>query len=182
IGNALGNSFKTAEDAFVQFATTGKLEFKSMAASILSDLARIAAKKAIAGLVDMAIGAWKGPSSASVGDGGWLARGDLAGARAAGGPVGGGLSYLVGEKGPEIFTPAAGGTIIPNHELGGGSGAVTINLSTTVSSGTSNTEASGDSNSQSRLVADALNAKLKQMIARETQQGGIIYNFQNGRG
>lgn len=183
IGNAIGNSFKTAEDAFVKFATTGKLEFKSMAASILSDLARIAAKKAIAGLVDMAIGAYSGgSSSASVGDGGWLARGDLAGARAAGGPVGGGLSYLVGEKGPEIFTPSAGGTIIPNHELGGSGGAVTINLSTTVSNGASNTDASGDSNSQSRSVADALNAKFKQMIVRETQQGGIIYNFQNGRG
>lgn len=187
IGATLTNGFKGAEDALVTFVTTGKLSFSSLVTSMLSDLVRLEARKAVSALGSMALGALgsffgSGSPSASVGDGGWLARGDLAGARAAGGPVGGGLSYLVGEKGPEIFTPSAGGTIIPNHELGGGSGGVTINLSTTVSNGSSNTDASGNSNSQSRSVADALNAKFKQMIVRETQQGGIIYNFQNGRG
>lgn len=39
--------------------------------------------------------------------------------RAKGGPVTGGKTYLVGEKGPELFTPPASGTIIPNHRLGG---------------------------------------------------------------
>jgi hypothetical protein len=34
--------------------------------------------------------------------------------RAAGGPVAGGTSYLVGEKGPELFTPGASGAISPN--------------------------------------------------------------------
>ncbi|WP_311276177.1 phage tail tape measure protein [Methylobacterium sp. WCS2018Hpa-22] len=41
----------------------------------------------------------------------------LAGARAAGGPVNRGLSYLVGEKGPEIFTPGATGQITTNRTL-----------------------------------------------------------------
>lgn len=36
------------------------------------------------------------------------------GARAAGGPVSAGRSYLVGEEGPEIFTPGASGFITPN--------------------------------------------------------------------
>jgi len=39
--------------------------------------------------------------------------------RAAGGPVTAGRTYLVGEKGPELFTPAAGGNITPNNQLGG---------------------------------------------------------------
>ncbi len=38
----------------------------------------------------------------------------LSGARAAGGPVVGGRTYLVGEKGPELFTANRSGTIIPN--------------------------------------------------------------------
>ena len=38
-----------------------------------------------------------------------------------GGSVQGGETYLVGEKGPEIFTPSVNGTIIPNHEIGSGS-------------------------------------------------------------
>jgi phage-related protein len=49
------------------------------------------------------------------------------GARAMGGPVASGTSYLVGEQGPELFTPNRSGQIIPNHSLGGGGGAV-INL------------------------------------------------------
>ena len=49
------------------------------------------------------------------------------GARAMGGPVTSGTSYLVGEQGPELFTPSRSGAIIPNHSLGGGRGSV-INL------------------------------------------------------
>ncbi|CAO4184276.1 phage tail tape measure protein [Methylorubrum populi] len=41
----------------------------------------------------------------------------LAGARAMGGPVSRGLSYLVGERGPEIFTPGASGGISTNSTL-----------------------------------------------------------------
>lgn len=40
------------------------------------------------------------------------------GARAWGGPVKADATYLVGEQGPEFFTPDRGGTIVPNHELG----------------------------------------------------------------
>ena len=39
------------------------------------------------------------------------------GARAAGGPVTGGLPYLVGERGPELFVPGASGSIVPNGAL-----------------------------------------------------------------
>ena len=42
------------------------------------------------------------------------------GTRADGGSVNEGRSYLVGERGPEMFTPTAGGTIIPNDALQGG--------------------------------------------------------------
>jgi len=53
--------------------------------------------------------------------------GTLGGRRAAGGPVAGGSSYLVGEMGPELFTPAAGGgRITPNNALGGSN--ITINV------------------------------------------------------
>jgi len=42
----------------------------------------------------------------------------FSGARAGGGPVAGGSSYLVGERGPELFTPGSSGFITPS---GGGS-------------------------------------------------------------
>jgi hypothetical protein len=48
--------------------------------------------------------------------------------QALGGPVMGGTSYLVGERGPELFTPSSAGNITPNHALGGGG---TINITVT---------------------------------------------------
>ena len=49
------------------------------------------------------------------------------GARAAGGPVAPGGSYIVGERGPELFTPSSSGNITPNHAMGGGS-TITVNV------------------------------------------------------
>jgi hypothetical protein len=49
-------------------------------------------------------------------------------AKAEGGSVLSGSSYLVGERGPEIFSPESSGNIIPNNQIGGSSGGVTINL------------------------------------------------------
>jgi hypothetical protein len=55
----------------------------------------------------------------------------FAGSRERGGDVIGGRSYLVGENGPEMFTPRGTGTITPNG--GGGGGIVqNINISTGV--------------------------------------------------
>ncbi len=44
------------------------------------------------------------------------------GARALGGPVSAGKSYLVGERGPEMFTASRSGYITPNNKMGSGSG------------------------------------------------------------
>ena len=45
-----------------------------------------------------------------------------------GGPVQQGHSYLVGEYGPERFTPSASGHITPNRDLGGGGGGGNVFL------------------------------------------------------
>jgi hypothetical protein len=67
------------------------------------------------------------------------------GGKAAGGPVMGGTSYLVGERGAEIFTPSSNGFITPNNRLGGGT---TINLNVT---------GAIDSEGTARTIIDALN-------------------------
>jgi len=48
------------------------------------------------------------------------------GGKAMGGPVSSGTSYVVGERGPELFVPNTAGTIIPNG--GSGGGGATLNL------------------------------------------------------
>jgi hypothetical protein len=51
----------------------------------------------------------------------------LGGPQAEGGPVRGGVGYLVGERGPELFVPGSSGGIIPNGALGAG-GPVSLNV------------------------------------------------------
>ena len=54
--------------------------------------------------------------------------GMFGGGRATGGPVSAGTTYLVGEKGPELFTPSRSGNIIPNGAMGGGSNVINITV------------------------------------------------------
>lgn len=63
----------------------------------------------LAGRIRSAIG---GAAAAASGGGG----GGVDGARAAGGPVGAGRTYLVGERGPELFRPRIPGSIVPAME------------------------------------------------------------------
>ena len=68
---------------------------------------------ALPGGAALAAPAFSGLGSASFGE-------FLSGFRAHGGPVSAGGRFMVGERGPEIFTPQTAGTIIPNDAIGGG--------------------------------------------------------------
>ena len=182
IENSLTNAFKNAEDAFVQFAMTGKLSFTNMANSIIADLIRIQARKAIAGFIDQAVGFVTGSfggtgsgitDNAAPSSGAFTAAGDfgLAGARALGGPVASGSSYLVGERGPEIFTPAAGGTIIPNDKLNGNAGGGDVYVTVNADTGASQTTGKdGDM----RKLGEMIGAKVREVIVTERRNGGLL--------
>lgn len=49
------SAFAAMENSIYQFAMTGKLSFKDFASSIIADMARIAAQKAAAGLIEMGV-------------------------------------------------------------------------------------------------------------------------------
>lgn len=49
------------------------------------------------------------------------------GGKAAGGAVNSSQSYLVGERGPELFVPNTGGRIVPNNAMGGQSIVINVN-------------------------------------------------------
>lgn len=48
--------------------------------------------------------------------------------RERGGPVNAGQTYIVGERGPEIFVPNRSGTIVPNSQIGGVAGGMKIEI------------------------------------------------------
>jgi hypothetical protein len=70
------------------------------------------------------------------------------GGRASGGAVSAGTTYLVGERGPELFTPNTSGGITPNNKMNAGSGT-TINLNVT---------GAIDPEGTARTIINALNA------------------------
>jgi hypothetical protein len=65
--------------------------------------------------------------------------GAFGGARANGGPVTGGTTYMVGERGPELFVPNTSGMIVPHEALQGGGGGVTVQQTINVTTGVQQT-------------------------------------------
>jgi len=63
----------------------------------------------------------------SGGGGGFLSS-IFGGFRAKGGPVGAGRSYVVGERGPELFVPNTSGTVVSNDNLNGGGQLVHVTV------------------------------------------------------
>lgn len=119
IQNVLNNAYQETGGIIgsaINGAITGTKDLKS---SFL-DLAVAIAKAAFQAQLLESFSNGKGGLNST---GGFLSAlfGGLAGARAEGGPVGMGKPYLVGEKGPEIFTPSRSGVIIPNNKMGSGS-------------------------------------------------------------
>jgi len=86
--------------------------------------------------------------------------------RASGGPVQGGTSYLVGEKGPEIFTPGISGGITPNHALGG-STSIVVNVDASGSS------VEGDED-QGRELGRLISVAVQSELIQQQRPGGLL--------
>lgn len=104
--NAMTGAFKGMEDALVNFVKTGKLDFSSLADSIISDMIRMMIQQSI--MKPLTLGFQSG------GFGGMLSAGATLLGFAGGGDPPVGVPSIVGEHGPELFIPKASGTIIPN--------------------------------------------------------------------
>mgnify|MGYP003132157417 CR=1 FL=1 len=91
--------------------------------------------------------------------------------RANGGPVSAGGSYMVGERGPELFTPRSSGMITANEKLGGS----TVNNMITV-----NVDASGSSveadEGQANAFGAALGAAIQAELIAQKRAGGLLSN------
>jgi hypothetical protein len=113
--NQLGLSFSSAfEDAILK----GK-SFSDVLKGLEQDIARIIIRSAVTAPLANAIGGGVQSLMGAI---------SFGGPRADGGPVSGGMAYLVGERGPEIVVPRGSGTVIPNDRIGGPSISQTFNI------------------------------------------------------
>lgn len=104
VQGALVNSFNEAQGALVDFVRTGEADFSGFVNSILDGLAEILIQQLLLAAL---------PGGSAVG--GFFSN-LFGGARAEGGDVNPNQAFLVGEEGPELFTPPNAGNITPAGE------------------------------------------------------------------
>lgn len=109
-----------AEDAFTQLVMNGRISVRALLSGLAEMLIRSEFRKLLANLFP-GTGGGAGAGGSILGS----IMGSLIGF-ANGGNVAGGRPIIVGERGPEVWTPPANGTIIPNHMLGGSQSNVTF--------------------------------------------------------
>ena len=86
--------------------------------------------------------------------------------RANGGPVSTGKSYMVGERGPEMFVPNTGGRIVPNSDMGSSTNVVV------------NVDASGSSvegdEEQGRELGRLISVAVQSELIQQKRPGGLL--------
>lgn len=191
---ALENAFSGMEDALVEFTTTGKLNFKDFANSIIKDIARILVRQSITGPLASTLG-----GLFSGGFGGIFGGGAAAGAASSGFTFGGGLAFanggvmtsrgavplrkyaaggvanspqlaLYGEGSrPEAFVPLPDGRRIPVALQGGGG----TNVNVIVNMQTGQTETRGNDQS-GRDLGNLIASAVKSILINEKRPGGLL--------
>ncbi len=182
IGDAFASSFQgiitgtqTAQEALASFFQNIAKSFLDMATEIIAQMVIMYAFKQLLGLfgggatgigsVGNFSGAFSGtaasfnPSSFGMG---------LLPGRAKGGPVSSGQTYMVGERGPELFVPGRSGTIVANDKMGGGGG---VNVVVNVDASGSKVEGDEQEGKQlGRLIA----AAIQQELVKQKRPGGLL--------
>ena len=156
---ALANFFRSIADYFMDMATQIiKAAIQMMAFQIISSLFPGAPKFSASTMTAPGLGG-------SLNVPGILPGISPAGALASGGTAMGGKSYLVGEKGPELFTPGRTGSVAPNSALGGSSIVVNVDASG------SSVEGKGD---EAKRLGDAIGVAVQQELIKQKRPGGLL--------
>lgn len=102
VEDAVTRSFRSVESTIARAVVSGKTSIGQLVDAILADFDRVAASQFIIKPIESIAGSLISSLL------------PISGARAAGGPVEAGGAYLVGERGPELFVPSQGGSVVPN--------------------------------------------------------------------
>jgi tape measure domain-containing protein len=176
VANTLGQGLGSAFDALISGAQGWEKSLQQIASGVLVDIANQLIRIFVVEQAINAIKAFLTPFSAStplgagggtVGKYGTLGPNYGIPQRAKGGPVSSGQTYMVGERGPELFVPGRSGTIVANDKMGGGSTNVVVN----VDASGSNVEGDEQEGKQlGRLIA----AAIQQELVKQKRPGGLL--------
>lgn len=160
---------QTAQQVFSNFLNSIVDILIRSAAQMITQYIAIGVARMFAGLSPTAAAgnqygaaAFSGPG---LGSSGFGIGGSLLPGRANGGSVMAGQSYVVGERGPELFTPGRSGSIAPNGAMGGSS--VVVNVDAT---GTSVQGNQPDAAQLGRVIGAAVQAEL----IKQKRPGGLL--------
>jgi len=191
--NLAQQGFQSLGDSITNLAITGTANFREFAAGILKATAQMIIQQFVLKAIMQAIG-FVGSSAASAvpaptgsffqsmgtgfdnslgagatgsfGLGSQFSVGSVfGGGKAAGGAVIGGTTYLVGERGPELFMPGRNGTIVPNGAMGG------TNVTVNVDAGGTSVE--GDQ-AQAKQLGVAVSAAVQAELVKQQRPGGLL--------
>ena len=160
-------AFNGMTDALTNFVMTGKLDFHSLATSIISDLIKIQIQKSITMPMANALGSFFGFAN-----GGIMTSGGPLPLRAyASGGVASTPQLAVFGEGskPEAYVPLPDGRSIPVTMKAGGSGSDVFNISVSVSE--AGTSVSG---SQGKELGKAISSAVRQELLNQKRAGGLL--------
>lgn len=112
----VGTGIKGITQNFSDMITKGKADWSGLISSMEEQLIKSQLSKLISGLISGIEGAFGGGGLGSFGS---SFMSGFGGGHAEGGDVTPGKTYLVGEKGPELFSSGVAGNIIPNSRISG---------------------------------------------------------------
>ena len=181
VQSALSGAFNSATDALVKFCETGKINFRSLADSIIQGLLKIAAQQAMGGLVSAIGGALGLGTQGSSGGLGSLLSG-LFTPHATGGGVNAGGLYLVGESGPELLAMGGSGTVVPNTQLRqaisgnavGGGATFNGDVNVTVNHNGMTDVASNNPAASMASIGAMIGSKVREILITEQRPGGML--------
>mgnify|MGYP003115847184 FL=1 len=163
ISKELGDTLEQGLVENIKGAINGTQTFGEAMSNVLNNLKNKLMDRALSNL-------FSGIGDAVFGDGG-KNKGILGGVlgsifKANGGPVRQGGSYIVGERGPELFTPRASGNITPNSAMGG-STSIVVNVDANDSEVSGNT---AQGNELGQQIAIAIQSEL----IKQKRSGGLL--------
>ena len=164
----------TAQEVFANFLNTIAEALMKAAAQMIATYVAIGIARMFAGMGgggggNAATALGSNPNVAAysgtgIGD---IGIGTFGGFKANGGSVSSGQTYMVGERGPELFVPGRSGTIVANDKMGGGSTNVVVNVDAKGSSVEGNEQGA---NQLGRVISAAVQSEL----IKQQRPGGLL--------